>query len=409
MATTKDYQHTAGKNQNRLIQILNDSIQELLYAHIDQLFRQWLKTILNAMILLAALASKIFGRNTVHVPDQVLNISLSPGQKEQLGRGEETELIQGFISKKGNTFSAFLKIDDTGELKFRFPDKNDKIIPAEYFGVVLTAEQREQLKNGQETGLISDLKGKRGISFSAFLAIQENGKIKLRFPDRNEIASGKAPGTLLPGMPLTSPAQQTPVGPLSPNPPQLQSKMPSPGRPSSPGKPPSKTQGQSLDNKDPTSPEKTPALNKLISQHELHGFIVYGRVISSLEALSLVETGKTTMLDGFQTAAGKQFSARLNWQDQQLSIHIPQRTVSTGITIIPKKIFSAEISEQNRRLLLNGRATCLIEGMVSPSGIRFDGWLKFDELHRLNVISTERVREIPARTTIRNADKGMGP
>ena len=135
---------------------------------------------------------------------------------------------------------------------------------------------------------------------------------------------------------------------------------------------------------------------------------VYGRKISTSEVDQLVSTGKTPLLDGFKTGSGKIFSAKLDYTNQKLSIHIPQRCINTGISMLPKKIFGVEISEQSRRLLSGGRSTSLIENMISPAGIRFDGWLKFDQAHSLCVRSAEQVREIkvPAKTSKSN-EKGL--
>ena len=169
MDTAKEYQQQGEKNQHRLIQTLNDSLQELLFSHIDRLFKQWIKTFFNAVILVTNIVNKIFFKNTVQVPEHLLNVSLSPEQREVLGKGQETELIAGFTSKKGNKFSAYLKINEAGDLKFRFPDKDIQEIPVEFLGVKLSGEHREQLKNGKETTLIEGLKGRRGKPFSGFL------------------------------------------------------------------------------------------------------------------------------------------------------------------------------------------------------------------------------------------------
>lgn len=60
MDTAKEYQQQGEKHQHRLIQTLNDSLQELLFSHIDHLFKQWIKTFFNAVILVTNIVNKIF-------------------------------------------------------------------------------------------------------------------------------------------------------------------------------------------------------------------------------------------------------------------------------------------------------------------------------------------------------------
>ncbi len=404
MATTKEYQQQGEKNQHRLIQTLNDSLQELVYSHIDHLFKQWIKTFYNAVILVTSLVYKILFKNRVEVPEHLLNVSLTPEQREVLGKGQETELIEGFISKKGNKFAAYLKINEGGELKFRFPDKEIQEIPNEFLGVKLSPHHLEQLKSGQETTLIEGLKGKRGIPFNGFLSIGEEGKIKIRFPIRG---SFNQDSVVTVNRPLFTDNDLL-SAPVSPKVGAGQNAE----QPNAFDQPPVKVlpnaaavnlQEQPNAFEQPAFFNQTNQTNSLslkavtpdlTSSANLTDFEVYGRKIAPDEANLLVSTGRTSLLDGFKTGSGKIFSATLEYTNQKLSIHIPQRSINTGISMLPKKIFGVEISDQSRRLLSGGRSTSFLENMISPSGIRFSGWLKFDQAHRLHVRSAEQIREI---------------
>lgn len=441
MATTKEYQHQGEKNQHRLIQTLNDSLQELLYSHIDHLFKQWIKTFYNAVILITSLGYKFFFKNRVQVPEYLLNVSLSPEQREVLSKGQETKLISGFISKKGNMFSAYIKFNEAGELKFRFPEKNVQEIPVEFLGVKLSNNHLEQLKNGKETTLIEGLKGKRGIPFSGFLSIGEEGKIKIRFPIRDSVGQGCGITVQTPvftdndimsvqvlpkvraGQNIEQPnAFEKPTVHVLPKEAavNLQDQPNAFDQPLVqvlPNEAALNTQEQS------NAYEQPPVFNQtnqtdshslkavtanLTGSADLSDLEVYGRKISTAEAKLLVSTGKTPLLDGFKTVSGKVFSATLVYTNHKLSIHIPQRSINTGICMLPKKIFGVEISDQSRRLLSGGRSTSLIENMISPSGIRFSGWLKFDQAHRLSVRSAEQIRgiHVPGKTP-KSTEKGL--
>ena len=62
------------------------------------------------------------------IPTILLGVQLSEKNKQALQKGKETELIQGFTSKKGKLFDAFLYLDKENKLKFRFPEKSQKKI-----------------------------------------------------------------------------------------------------------------------------------------------------------------------------------------------------------------------------------------------------------------------------------------
>ncbi|WP_404389129.1 topoisomerase C-terminal repeat-containing protein [Ligilactobacillus animalis] len=47
-------------------------------------------------------------------------------EAKQIIEGEKTALLQGFVSKKGKTFSARLKLDDEHNIAFEFEKKKSK-------------------------------------------------------------------------------------------------------------------------------------------------------------------------------------------------------------------------------------------------------------------------------------------
>lgn len=392
MAYSKDYQQVGSKPASRIIQALNSSVQELLYSHIDPLFKQWLRTFHNAAIIIAALLSRFLNHNRVHIPESVLSITLSAEQRETLGSGKETELIEGFISRKGNHFSAYLQIDETGELKFRFPEKESLALPEEFLGVKLTPEQYNSLKSGEETSLVEGLKGKRGIPFNAFLKMDKDGGISFRFQERGK-------------------PQRHPAAPQMPAPrPEMPARVAQAPGPERPSAATPVAGAVAL----PTPETPVPGLESPGMQEpgrpDLSDLEIYGLKISEPDKQQLLTSGRTELIGGFRTSSGKTFVARLELHNHQLSLHIPQRSLDTGITIVPKTLFKVEISEQNRRLLLGGRSTGLIEGMITPAGVKFDGWLKFDPAHRLCVNSAEQHRDLPVRNlTGKSNEQGLAP
>ena len=59
---------------------------------------------------------------TFKVGKLILQQPLSTEQIQRLLQGKKTELLTQFISKKGNPFSAHLKLSDNGKVEFEFPD-----------------------------------------------------------------------------------------------------------------------------------------------------------------------------------------------------------------------------------------------------------------------------------------------
>lgn len=368
----KQVQASGPKRFGQLIQLLNDSFQDLLYSHIDPVIKQWMKTFHNCLIIGAELASRVLGGQRSVVPATVCQVNLSEEQRERLSRGEETDLIEGLVSKKGNRFSAFLHLDDQGSLKFRFPEgKRESLIPEQVLGVSLNKEEQQHLRNGEETGLIRGLKGKRGIPFNAYLKMDAASKVRFRFEERNKTSVQSSGGLENEPSAAHTPSEEKENATL----PELPDKR-------------SDEQGSSLE--------------------AFRDSGIYGRKLETEEFDLLKDQGVTGLLDGFKTSSGKEFSARLEWKNNKLSIQIPQRQLDTGITMMPKKLFGVELSAQNRRLLAGGRSSELIQNMISPQGIKFDGWLEFNSRQHLCVRSAERNIQLRIDHS-QNKANGMGP
>ncbi|HEY8402406.1 MAG TPA: topoisomerase C-terminal repeat-containing protein [Cytophagaceae bacterium] len=128
-----------------------------------------------------------------NIPEVVLGVTLDEAARKALEEGKETELIKGFISKKtGRPFDAYLKLSSTGQLKYRFPEREKKKkavpkkIPTKVGGVELDPEDIEDLKNGRETKLIVGLESKKkGKFYDAFLRWHEEKGILFRFPGQD--------------------------------------------------------------------------------------------------------------------------------------------------------------------------------------------------------------------------------
>ena len=106
-----------------------------------------------------------------NIPSVVLGVTLDENALQALREGKETELIKGFKSQKtGKNFDAYLKMDATGKLKYRFPERDTtkkkaaspkNTIPKVVGGVKLTEEDIENLKAGKETRLIEGMLSKK--------------------------------------------------------------------------------------------------------------------------------------------------------------------------------------------------------------------------------------------------------
>lgn len=128
---------------------------------------------------------------------------------------------------------------------------------------------------------------------------------------------------------------------------------------------------------------------------------VSGRLISEKEVKDLLEKGRTEVLDGFKSKAGRKFSAAivLNKEEKKISFEFPEKEAEETKLICPKcgehlkkEAFSMtcncgfkishvvakkKLTDKQMQELLAGR-TELIKGFTSKAGKKFDAYLTFD-------------------------------
>ena len=130
---------------------------------------------------------------------------MSDEEIEQLLTKGKTDLLEGFVSKAGKNFNAYLKLDN-GNVVFEFPsNKSSFKCPncGEYLttyqwgygcpnrdfrigkvaGVTLSENQIKNLLEKKNTGLIEGFISKAGKPFSAELHLNDNNEVIFHFPD----------------------------------------------------------------------------------------------------------------------------------------------------------------------------------------------------------------------------------
>lgn len=136
------------------------------------------------------------GAREIYIPKEMNGTTLTPQDREELGQGKAV-FIENMVSRKGEEFSSFVKLDlETGRPSYsRTPDgfeqRPDFKIPAEVWGVTLTATQRGHLQDGKAV-LVEGMKGFDGKQFSQYVKANFNqGKLDYynENPDRKKDAS----------------------------------------------------------------------------------------------------------------------------------------------------------------------------------------------------------------------------
>ena len=228
---------------------------------------------------------------------------LTPTQLSTLITAGHTKTIKGFKSKSGKTFDAPLKLDETYKVKFDFQETDAASRESEYkcpkcgrpliytrnggvscsgykdgvcdFGIYgtiagkqLSREHINQLLEDRKTDTINGFVSKAGKKFSAALELTEENKIAFVFPERSDDASSGADSGL---------------------------KCPKCGQPLFF----TKTGG-------------------VVCKGKFDGacdFGIYGTVagkkLTEKQITSLIENGKTGVIKGFKSKAGKKFDAAL--------------------------------------------------------------------------------------------------
>ena len=126
----------------------------------------------------------------IYIPKEICNVQLTHEDKELLRKGQPVYL-ENMINRKGEEFSAFVKLNmTTGNPQYsRTPDgfneQQAPRIPAEVYGHVFTAQERANLQDGK-TILISDLKS-NGKQFSSYLKVNPGSGQLQYFQDNPDI------------------------------------------------------------------------------------------------------------------------------------------------------------------------------------------------------------------------------
>lgn len=118
------------------------------------------------------------GAREIYVPKEMGGVKLTPEDREQLRQGKPV-FIENMINRKGEEYSAFVKLDlETGRPSFSrtpdgFEERSELKIPAELWGVTLTATQRAQLQDGKAV-LVEGMTGFDGNKFSQYVKANFN-------------------------------------------------------------------------------------------------------------------------------------------------------------------------------------------------------------------------------------------
>lgn len=136
------------------------------------------------------------GKREIYVPKEMGGVPLTPEDRQQLREGKAV-FIENMVNRRGEEYSSFVKLDlETGRPSFSrtpdgFEERQDFKIPAELWGVSLTATQRAQLQDGKAV-LVEGMTGFNGQQFSQYVKANFNrGRLDYysENPDRKRDAS----------------------------------------------------------------------------------------------------------------------------------------------------------------------------------------------------------------------------
>lgn len=136
------------------------------------------------------------GAREIYVPKEMGGVLLTPEDREQLRAGKPV-FIENMVNRRGEEFSSFVKLDlETGRPSYSktrdgFEERQEFKIPAELWGVSLSATQRAQLQDGKAV-LVEGMTGYDGKQFSQYVKANFNrGRLDYynENPDRKRDAS----------------------------------------------------------------------------------------------------------------------------------------------------------------------------------------------------------------------------
>jgi len=136
------------------------------------------------------------GAREIYVPKEMGGVKLTPEDRQELREGKSV-FIENMINRKGEEYSSFVKLDlETGKPQYSktpdgFSERPEFKIPAEIWGVTLTATQRAGLQDGKAVE-VKGMTGYDGKQFDSYVKVNQNqGKLDYytQNPDQKKDAS----------------------------------------------------------------------------------------------------------------------------------------------------------------------------------------------------------------------------
>ncbi|MDR1500973.1 MAG: DUF3945 domain-containing protein [Prevotella sp.] len=118
------------------------------------------------------------GAREIYIPKEMHGVVLTPQDREELGQGKPV-FLENMVNRKGEEYSSFVKLDlETGRPSYSrtpdgFSERQEFKIPAEVWGVTLTATQRGKLQDGKAV-LVEGMKGYDGKQFAQYVKANFN-------------------------------------------------------------------------------------------------------------------------------------------------------------------------------------------------------------------------------------------
>ncbi|MDH6308870.1 hypothetical protein M2451_001436 [Dysgonomonas sp. PFB1-18] len=135
------------------------------------------------------------GSREIYVPKEMHGVQLTPQDRGDLRQGKPV-FLENMVNRKGEEFSSFVKLDlETGKPSYSktpdgFTERQEFRIPAELWGVSLSATQLPGLQDGKAV-LVENMTGFNGQKFSNYVKVNQNqGRLDYyeQNPDRNKKA-----------------------------------------------------------------------------------------------------------------------------------------------------------------------------------------------------------------------------
>lgn len=132
----------------------------------------------------------------LYIPKELNGVKLTAEDRQMLSEGKPV-FLEDMVSRRGEVFSSFVKLDmKTGIPNYSrtpdgFTERAEVRIPAELWGVKLTAAQRAELQSGKAV-LVEGMTGFDGKPFSQYVKVNQNrGRLDYynENPDRRRDAS----------------------------------------------------------------------------------------------------------------------------------------------------------------------------------------------------------------------------